>query len=636
MREFRVFPPQTKFFNFTEQPADLNIAPGMTSSICVEFKPDSFGDYSDEIKVVSEDKKSFFVPISASRPCPVLSLPCSLDCGHSIVGFERKILFNCVNSGGASHFVFSNENIWKDPFLERSTDCLLKDKFTISPVYFELETGKSLEINITFLAENEGQFVEEIFLHCSNKSTISFELRGQSHFPKVEIESLNQTDNQLDLMPSTMDEENGIKVASRMLTCPSVTDGHTSQLEVIIKNVKPIPLHVKWVVMSSVNKIVQENSANLTPLGENSNFTISPETLTIEPSENHHFIVTFTPSHIDVYYICLQLHLLTNNDISPVIATLYLQAECREVCVVASPPVLDISGAHLIGSAVKQSIQLMNHGFSPVTVNWLTESIEGCIEITPTYCDLAPEQNMYFSVHISRDIPGIFEQDLICRIEDTNTLVVPLKCQYRGANITIDLLDLNLGVVSIDSTMNRTFILTNNDNTTAFIGIQTRDLNTHPNTIIQILPNTIEIPAFSNSQISLEISTMDTGEVDCIVQCTETTGDSTALLPITGLIQRPIVVVVESPLISLGNIFVNVPVVTMVTLKNVSKIPAEFEWDTSILNSEFSEEFCVKFSPKTGSIEGTGSCQIEVEIVCLQILGSVKDILIVCNVEDAG
>ena len=636
LREFRIFPPKTKYFSFTEQEHELNIAPGMTSLINVIFKPDSFGDYSDQIKVVSEDKKSFFIPLLASRPCPVLSLPYSLDCGHSIVNIERKISFNCCNSGGSSHFTFSNENIWKDPLLwsENFTDYLSLNKFRISPVYFECQTGKSLDINITFLADIEGEFVEEIFLHCSNKSTILFELCGESHFPQVEIQSLNQTENQLELMPSTMDEENGIKVSSQMLTCPSVTFAHSSQLEVTIKNIKPIPLQVKWVFMSSMNKIGKKTSTIFTPLIDNSIFSIYPETLTINPSENHHFIITFTPSRIDTYYVSIQLLLLSNS--SPVIATLYLEAECREVSVVPSPPILVTSGAHFIGTIVKQSIQLMNHGCSPVRIEWLTESIEDCIEISPSSCEMAPEQNMYFSVHISRPISGLFEHDLICKIEDTNILVVPLKCTFRGANITIDQLDLNIGLVSIDTTINRTFTLTNNDNTTAFVDVQTRDLNLHPNTTIKIIPNRIEMPAFSISNISLLISTIDTGELDCIIHCIECIGGSTALLPITGSIQRPTLVVTESPLISLGDIFVNVPVVIMVTLRNVSKLPAEFEWDTLIQNSEFGNEFRLRFFPQTGIIKGTDSCEVEIEIVCLQILGSVKDILIICNVENAG
>ena len=635
LREFRVFPPKTEYFSFAEQEHEFNIAPGMTSLISVVFKPDSFGDYSDQIKVVSEDKKSFFIPLLASRPSPVLSLPYCLDCGHSIINTERKISFNCSNSGGSSYFTFSNENVWKNPLIEieNSTEYLSMNKFIVSPVTFELQNGKSLEINITFLAETEGEFVEEIFLHCSNKTTILFELFGESHLPRVEIQSLNQSDNPL--IPTTMDEENGIQIASQMLTCPPVTFGHSSQLEVTIKNIKPIPLEVKWVFMSSENNIGLEASTDNASLIGNSNFTISPEKVTINPSENHNFNVIFTPSRVDTYYVCIQLLLLSTNR-SPVIATLCLIAECREVCIIPSPPIIVTSGQHLIGSVVKQSIQLLNHGCSPVRINWLTESFENYIEISPTSCDMAPEQNIYFSVHISRSIPGVFEYDLLCQIEDNNTLVVPLKCQFRGANITINQLDMNLGLVSLESTINRTFTLTNNDNTTAFIDIQTRDLNLLANTVIQILPNSIEMPAFSNSHISLDISPINTGNIDSIIQCTECIGGSTALLPVTGLIQRPIVITGESPLISLGDIFVNVPVVTMVTLKNLSKLPAEFEWDTSIQNSEFSDDFRVNFSPQNGTIKGTDSCEVEVEIVCLQILGSVKDILIVCNVENAG
>ncbi|KAI6647282.1 Deleted in lung and esophageal cancer protein 1 [Oopsacas minuta] len=624
IREFRIFTPKTEFFALAEETTNFNIAPGMTSQISVAFTPDSFGNYFDQIKVVSEDNKSFFIQLTGARPSPVLSLPYTLDCGNSIVDVERKICYTCTNSGGAGYFAFSLENIWFDPSLpnENMEKFVVLNKFVISPVLFELKTGESLDINIHFSPDSENEFLEEIFLHCSNKTTISFELYGLAHYPKVEIFSLNQTQTNLDIDPATI-SENGIQITSQIFKCLPVTLGHKSHLEITVKNLRPILLNVKWAIIAPEDQNEKEDSI----------FKITPENTTIDPSENHDFCVTFTPQVVCTYYGCLQLLLLTES--SPIIATLYLEAECQDVCIVPLPPLIESPGTHLIGSAISHSIQLWNHGCSPVAIEWVTQPYENDIEITPSTCELAPDQYLYFSVHISRSIPGVSEHILICKIEENDTLIIPLKCQFRAAEISIDQIDLNLGLVPHDVTINHTFSITNKDNTKACVDLNTRDLTLHSNTLIKVNPTQIEIGAFSSSQIELEISTVGTGEIDCIIECIERIGGSIALLPVTGLIQRPIVVVENSPIISLGDIFVNVPNVTMVTLRNLSKLPAAFGWNTSVQNCEFCDEFRVNFSSKNGRIEGLGSCEVEIEITCLKILGIIEDILIVCNVENA-
>ena len=622
MREFRIFTPTTEYFKLSEATTELNIAPGMTSSFYVTFTPDSYGNYSDQIKVTSEDGKSFFIPLTAARTPPILSLPLRLDCGNSIASVERKICFSCTNIGGSEFFAFSRENIWFDPSLpnECLDDCLVVDKFVVSPVLFELQTGACLGINITFSPDSEGEFLEEIFLHCSNKTTISFELFGVAHYPKVELLSRNQKN--LDTNPTTIGE-NGIQITSQIFKCPPVTSSHESNLEVTVKNMKPVPLDVRWIVE-------QDNSQNI----QESTFTISPNSTVIGPSENLDFSVTFTPEFVDKYLVCLQLFLQTNN--TPVIARLYLEAQCEAVCIVPSPPLILSSGLHLIDSVISQSIQLCNHGCSPVQIDWLTDPFGTDIQITPKECELAPQQSFYFSVQISRSVPGVFERDLTCKIAENDTLTIPLMCEFRGANISIEQLDLSIGLISYNTAIKRTFSISNGDDTTVNIDIRVRDMSLYPNTQIKVIPNQLELSAFSSHQVDIEISTIDVGDINCIIECVELKSSSIAFLPIAGVIQRPLLTTEHSPLISLGDIFVNVPVVAMVTLKNVSQLPAVFDWDTSVQNPEFCEDFQLKFSPKNGRIEGDSFCEVQVEITCFKVLGIVEDLFIVCNIENSG
>ena len=617
MREFRIFTPTTEYFRLSEATADLNIAPGMTSSFSVTFTPDSYGNYSDQIKVTSEDGKSFFIPLIAARPSPVLSLPFTLDCGNSIASVEKRICFSCTNTGGSAFFAFSRENNWFDPSLPNESlgDCLVVDKFVVAPVLFELQTGAKLDINVTFSPDSENEFLEEVFLHCSNKTTISFELFGVAHYPMVELLSRNQ--KSLVVNPTTVGE-NGIQITSQIFKCPPVTLGHKSNLEVTVNNMKPIPLGVKWIVE-------QEDTQNT--------FTISPNSTVIGPSENLDFSITFTPAVVDEYFVCLQLFLQTNK--TPVIARLFLEAQCQEVCIVPSPPLITSPGLHLIDSVITQSIQLCNHGCSPVQIDWMTEPYGTDIQVSPKECELAPQQSFYFSVQISRSVPGLFEHDLTCKIAENTTLTIPLKCEFRGANISIEQLDLNIGLISFNTTVKRTFSISNGDDTTVSIDLRIRDMSLYPNTQIKVIPNQIEISAFSSHQVDVEISTIDIGDINCIIECVELKANAFSLLPITGVVQRPFVITDHSPLISLGDIFVNVPVVTMVTLKNVSQLPAEFNWDTSV-NPEFCEEFLFKFSPKNGRIESDCSCEVKVEIICSKVLGIIEELFIVCNIENSS
>ena len=636
LREFRVFSPNSSNFQLTDTVTAYNIAPGMTSQISITFLPDSYGDYLDRIKVMSEDGKSFFIPLKGSRPPPILSLPSLLDCGNCLSGGELEISFDCINSGGGAYFAFSGDGTWFDPSCVSVSENLLKlDNFTLSPTVFELQKDTSLSVNVKFSPNQDTEFREQIFLHCSNKTTVPFELSGEGHTPHVNIVTLNRAVmTEYTLKESSLDE-NGIKMTSQVCKCDPVSLGHSSNLEVTIENTKPIQLDIQWVFMLPENTLTKgDSSQNFIPSIGNDVFKITPEYANIAPSECHNFSVTFTPDDFQTYYSCFQLHMLTKHLQAPIIATLYLEAECQQVCIVPFPPSLVVSGAHLVDSTIKQSLQLSNLGCSPVIIEWLNHDD---IDITPDTCELAAGQSIYFCVSITRSTPGVFECDLKCRLEEGTVLVVPLLCEFRGASISIEAVSMELGLVAYGDTVERVFTVTNLDNIAANVDVNVRDFSSSVlNTAIEVCPDRFEIEGFSSVDVVTKISALDAGDVDCMIECVERLGGEKALLPLVGMIQRPVVVVESSLLISLGDVFINVPVVAMVRLINLTKLPAAFEWEDSLSNCDCSDSFRVRFSPAVGVIESCGVCEVEIEIECLKVLGLVEDVFLVCNVKNAG
>ena len=88
-------------------PSDVEglIAPGMSVFIFISFCAPSFGDFDDELTVVTE-AMSFAIPIRARRDPPIINLVNPLDCRSCWLGDRVDMAFRCMNSGGDGGFKF--------------------------------------------------------------------------------------------------------------------------------------------------------------------------------------------------------------------------------------------------------------------------------------------------------------------------------------------------------------------------------------------------------------------------------------------------------------------------------------------------------------------------------------------------
>ena len=100
-----------------------DIAPGMTVTIAVRFRPPGLADYEDELVVIAGDG-TIRVPIVALRERCEINWPKSISCGHCWVGdvIRKEIVLR--NRGGEAEFSLvgsvQGEKIYKHGFFSIS------------------------------------------------------------------------------------------------------------------------------------------------------------------------------------------------------------------------------------------------------------------------------------------------------------------------------------------------------------------------------------------------------------------------------------------------------------------------------------------------------------------------------------
>ncbi|XP_074041230.1 deleted in lung and esophageal cancer protein 1 isoform X2 [Leptinotarsa decemlineata] len=196
------------FSAYLEQNSKL--APGMSVSAVVTFKPELYRNYQDEVVLKNGKGDTFSLPINCSRDLPRLitcvlksnanllepkkpdnpnfskerqrALNSSLDCGSCLVSQYNLVSVIVENKGMSGKFFIITEEEWFLQDIQTISNCmeLLVGDFWIYPNFFEIDTDEIIEVNIIFQPTRPGLNIETLYVICDNNSFQQLEIMGDA------------------------------------------------------------------------------------------------------------------------------------------------------------------------------------------------------------------------------------------------------------------------------------------------------------------------------------------------------------------------------------------------------------------------------------------------------------------------
>ncbi|KAJ1432684.1 hypothetical protein B484DRAFT_24765 [Ochromonadaceae sp. CCMP2298] len=279
-RSFRVLPPQNAAFSIAplKYPANCAgglVAPGMTVSTSVTFRPSTLGDYTDVVHVDTESG-AFDVPIRAQRDPPQLSIPSSLDVGCCLVGDAQRLSFSCLNTGGSGRFKLITQAQYDDMGLAAGNpgaildtfapaneaelavrsvgpECMRVPPFTLYPTQFTLTKDEAVELTIEFVPLELASYERQFFMTCDNGQVRTFRLRGESKQLNLTISELNGVE--FDYADPSVFKE---------IFFPPACVGGDQLQQVVVVNDTGLPVEYEWLwVDSSCADLAQQGQRQI-------------------------------------------------------------------------------------------------------------------------------------------------------------------------------------------------------------------------------------------------------------------------------------------------------------------------------------------------------------------------------------
>ncbi|KNC50559.1 deleted in lung and esophageal cancer protein 1 [Thecamonas trahens ATCC 50062] len=410
----RMLPPSSPHFTVSSgswPSASGSVAPGMMCTFEVGFRPSSLRDYDDVLTVVTD---------KGDQVVPVLDLPHCIDVGHTLVGSISTTRVRVTNSGGPAAFRFVHlDDVVKDDsgFIDPglfakggdSVDDHAVPPFVVSPVVFELATGESCELDITFFPSEHTAYSAELLLACDNLCVYTYELTGSGALPALELDKIQGEEVHVSV-PAASDVAAGAPAPLGLAyfcfddQCP----GASSTATLTFANHAPVPLSFRFELyrrertvcdMSHLAGIQPREGAGaksdgfshqLVPIELGEVFDVSPRSGMVDASvEAFDVVATFTPSAVASYDAVLALVLESAMpealpgsygdqpsggmlDVTPL--HLRLSGTAVPVVVEVAPALVDFPGELALGSKYVKQLQLVNH--SPSAVAFSVQGLE--------------------------------------------------------------------------------------------------------------------------------------------------------------------------------------------------------------------------------------------------------------------
>ncbi|XP_034145187.1 deleted in lung and esophageal cancer protein 1 [Esox lucius] len=620
----RVIPPTTPHFSLGlgRFPGEGGvIAPGMACQYTVRFVPDSLTNYKDLLVVETQDQY-LLVPIEASRPPPILTLPRVLDCGYCLVGGVKFLEFLCRNDGlSAGTFCIIPRRQWPASNIRSVVNNSFAEEapFAISPSLFVLQPGQSTVLEMVFFPTSAESWSQVFTIVCDNCQVKDITLQGQGQLIGLEMVCVSGEEEDPVL------EELRDLTANHYVCFPPTNPQSVQQKTITIRNNTHLELEFHWQIMQPYLKPLlpgeSPDSAHIQyHLANDEVFHFNPTSGFFAPLGDHEFLLTFTPKELMDYHSVCHLVLrdipelpkeTREDDGAPqplgpgpkvmdvVVMEIKVEGRTEAYQVLLEPYSVHIPGEVFINTTVRRRFKMWNNSRSSITFQW--DRITDChiMEVEPPAGEIEMNECFDLELVLTGGRPGAEESRLICHIQHHHPpVVLPICVTFKGPHVSVNVAKVDLGLMRLGDQSQATVLLTNTTPLEAPWSLVHGEGPHSHTSEITVDPCRGVLPPLASCNVDILFRPRACQHFTTILDLSVENGQG-CHLSVEADILSPQVCLLSCELV-FPDLYVGVPSLATVTLFNQSLLPAQYTWTK--LQGEQASLCSARFTPTSGTL----------------------------------
>ncbi|XP_055364189.1 deleted in lung and esophageal cancer protein 1 isoform X2 [Betta splendens] len=656
-RHVRVIPPTTPFFSIGlgRFPGEGGVvAPGMSCKYTVRFAPDSLADCEDFIMVETQVEHLFVVPILATRPPPVLTLPRILDCGYCLIGGVKFVEVHCKNVGlSAGTFCVIPKRQWPPADLRSSSRAYFCEQppFAVSPSLFVLQPGEGVVMEVVFFPTTAEKSCQVFTVVCDNCHVKDISVEGEGQPIAIELVSVSG-----EREPPTVGEVHDLTAEHFVSFGPS--NPHSVQhKKLIVRNNVHLELPFCWQIMKPnlQPRLPGETIETFhiqSSLATDDIFHVRPLTGLLGPCQDHEFLVTFCPKELKDYHNVCHLVLRdvpqlpqepsensvlqpvrTGSKVSDVIVMeIEVKGSTEPYQVLLEPYAVVIPGEIFISTTTRRQFKMWNHSKTFIFFQW--ERMNSCshsIEVEPSTGKIDENECCEFDLIVTGEKAERVVTSLVCHIEHHRPIVLAVEVSFKGPVVTPSVPSVDFGLMRLGEQTQTKLLLTNTTQLKASWTMEEKLAFQHDHEVTHILvePCRGELPPFASCSVDLLFKPRRCQQLETELELKVENGTG-CHLSVHADVQSPQVCLLKCQLL-LSDLYVGVPARGTVTLFNQTLLPSHFTWMPQLQGKQAS--LCAaSFDPSSGTLGPNASIEVTVNFTCHTDL-EVPEVAAVCEIQ---
>ncbi|KAJ8010956.1 hypothetical protein DPEC_G00080540 [Dallia pectoralis] len=578
----------------------------MACQFTVRFVPDSLTNYQDLLVVETQDHYSLLVPIEASRPPPILTLPSVLDFGYCLVGGVKFIEILCRNDGlSTGTFCILPLSQWPASNIRSVVNRRFAEEapFGISPSLFKLQPGQTILMEMVFFPSKAERLSQAFTIVCDNCQVKDITLQGKGQLIGLEMVCVSG-------VPANHNVEF------------SITNPHSVQQKTInIRNNTHLELEFHWQILQpSLKPLLPGESPDSTNdlLSNDNVFHINPVSGLFTPLGDHEFLFTFSPKELLDYQTVCNLMMravlvlpdeIGEDDGAPqshgpgpkvtdvIVMEIEVKGRTEAYQVLLEPYSIHIPG------------EMWNNSQSPMTFQW--ERITDChiIEVEPPAGEIEVNECFDLEIVLTGGRPGVFESHLLCHIQHHHSPVaLPVQVTFKGPHVSVNVGSVDLGLIRLGDQSHTTVVLTNTTPLEAPWSLAHGDgPHSHP-TEITVEPCRGVLPPLASCSVNILFRPQACQHYTTIMELKVENGLG-CHLSVEAVVISPQVCLLSCELV-FSELYVGVPSLGTITMSNQTLLPAQFTWTK--LQGQQASLCSARFTPSSGTLGAKAKMDITV------------------------
>jgi hypothetical protein len=521
-------------------------------------------------------------------PKPTISWPEAFDCGVCQRGTSVTRKFVCTQTEGAPT-VCTLSTAEERP-QDAGGDCLTVGNFSIEPVTFNMNVGKSVEFTVTFRPPDDSYGLVEmpIFCHMNNPAWL-------------ELNALRGTSAPINLVLTHVDSAPVVAAAARSedaipLVFDPVVLGTTVGRALTVRNDSPFRLPFQ----------IELHAAGRG--AEDGRFSVTPSEGFLEPMADQHFLVQFgSVGERETMVAATALlkapaGIANGGDVWGTHLRVQCVAQIRAAQVTLSPCTLALGNMVRLSdlrsaAGAVLSAQLTNEaadGVSRFSID-AVDTGEFRVEVSPSEGAVRAGETCSLSVALrARDADAVLDElaaTLTCRLSGGLRVPICVKASVLPPDVRFSLpagdnggaehlvgLDfgvLNFGLPNVRAT--RVLVVRNAGEDSSPVQLRERASPSGEASVLEIEPAEFVLAPGEVRQVEVTFVPRDTGAYQSSLECAVERAPL-QLLRLSALVAAPLLAV-EPASANLEELFVGVPLVLPVRLVNHSALATVVHWD---------------------------------------------------------